>query len=110
MSVSGISSSSLFNTQGAQNTLQQFRDFLASTCSRGNLSAVQSDFATLQNLEAQNSTTASQSRSPLALAFRQRAKDLHSENLSAAQQDFSTIQQAGEECYLVKTPSPSRNP
>ncbi|MGB7823482.1 MAG: hypothetical protein WBL22_14910 [Candidatus Sulfotelmatobacter sp.] len=96
MSVSGISSSSLYNTQGVQSTFQQFQqEFqqLGQDLQSGNLSAAQSDFATLQNLGAQNSTATSPSSSPIAQAFSQLAKDLQSGNLSAAQQDFSTMQQ-----------------
>jgi hypothetical protein len=95
MSVSGISSSSLFNTQTVQNNFQQFQqDFqqLGQDLQSGNLSAAQSDFSTLQSLVSQNSTAASQSSSPIAQAFSQLAKDLQSGNLSAAQQDFTTIQ------------------
>ncbi|MFZ1929227.1 MAG: hypothetical protein WBW36_07205 [Candidatus Sulfotelmatobacter sp.] len=96
MSVSGISSSSLFNTSGVQSLFQQFQQTfqqLGQDLQSGNLSAAQSDFATLQNLGSQNSTATSQSSSPIAQAFSQLAKDLQSGNLSAAQQDFSTIQQ-----------------
>ncbi|MGA9554758.1 MAG: hypothetical protein WBR30_21105 [Candidatus Sulfotelmatobacter sp.] len=96
MSVSGISSSSLYNTQDIQNNAQQFRqEFqqLGQDLQSGNLSAAQSDFATLQNLGTQNSTATSQTNSPMAQAFSQLAKDLQSGNLSAAQQDFATIQQ-----------------
>jgi hypothetical protein len=95
MSVSGISSSSLFNTQTVQNNFQQFQqDFLqlGQDLQSGNLSAAQSDFSTLQSLVSQNSSAASQSSSPIAQAFSQLAKDLQSGNLSAAQQDFTTIQ------------------
>jgi len=96
MSVSGISSSSLYDTQSVQNSAQQFRqEFqqLGQDLQAGNLSAAQSDFTTLQNLSAQNSSATSQSNSPIAQAFSQLAKDLQSGNLSAAQQDFATIQQ-----------------
>jgi outer membrane protein assembly factor BamD (BamD/ComL family) len=96
MSVSGISSSSLFNTSGVQSLFQQFQQTfqqLGQDLQSGNLSAAQSDFATLQNLGSQNSTATSQNNSPIAQAFSQLAKDLQSGNLSAAQQDFSTIQQ-----------------
>ena len=96
MSVSGISSSSLFNTSGVQSLFQQFQQTfqqLGKDLQSGNLSAAQSDFATLQNLGSQNSTATSQTNSPIAQAFSQLAKDLQSGNLSAAQQDFSTIQQ-----------------
>ncbi len=90
MSVSGISSSSLYSTQNVESSAQQFRqEFqqLGQDLQAGNLSAAQSDFATLQNLTSQNSSATS------AQAFSQLAKDLQSGNLSAAQQDFATIQQ-----------------
>lgn len=99
MSVSGISSSSFsdYNVQSFQNTRQQIQqDFqqLGQDLQSGNLSAAQSDFATLQQLVPQNnSTSAAQSNNPIAQAFNQLAQDLQSGNLSAAQQDFTTIQQ-----------------
>lgn len=96
MSVSGISTS-LLNTQTTQNNIQKAQqEFqqLGKDLQSGNLSAAQTDFATLQNLAApSSSTTASQSNSPIAQAFAQLGKDLQSGNLSAAQQDFTTIQQ-----------------
>jgi len=99
MSVSGISSSSLFdyNTQSVQNKMQQFRqEFqqLGQDLQSGNLSAAQSDFATLQQPGPQtNSTSSLQSSNPIVQAFNQLAKDLQSGNTSAAQQDYKTIQQ-----------------
>ncbi|MGA8311668.1 MAG: hypothetical protein WB755_16665 [Terriglobales bacterium] len=99
MSVSGISSSSLFdfNTQAAQNKRQQFlQEFqqLGQDLQSGNLSAAQSDFAALEQLKPQTSSTASSSSSsPIAQAFKQLSQDLQSGNVSAAQQDFATIQQ-----------------
>jgi len=102
MSVAGISTSSLYNynSQNVQNNFQQIQQTfqqLGQDLQSGNLSAAQSDFATLQKLVPQLSSTASsatsQSNNPIAQAFAQLAKDLQSGNLSAAQQDFSTIQQ-----------------
>jgi len=99
MSVSGISSSSLFdfNTQAAQNKRQQFQqEFqqLGQDLQSGNLSAAQSDFAALEQLKPQTSSTASlSSNSPIAQAFQQLSQDLQSGNVSAAQQDFAKIQQ-----------------
>ena len=99
MSVSGISSSTLFNfnTQAAQNKRQQFQqEFqqLGQDLQSGNLSAAQSDFAALEQLKPQTSSTASSSsNSPIAQAFQQLSQDLQSGNVSAAQQDFATIQQ-----------------
>jgi hypothetical protein len=97
MSVSGISSS-LYNTQSVQSIFQQFQQTfqqLGKDLQSGNLSAAQSDFATLQKLNPQtNSTSSAQSDNPIAQAFSQLSTDLQSGNLSAAQQDYTTIQQA----------------
>ena len=99
MSVASISSSSLFdyNTQSIQNRAQQFRqEFqqLGQDLQSGNLSAAQSDFATLQQSGPQaNSTSSSQSNNPLAQDFSQLSQDLQSGNVSAAQQDYAKIQQ-----------------
>lgn len=102
MSVSGISSSNLFdyssqNVQDSGQKLRQEFQQLGQDLQSGNLSAAQSDFATLQQLAPQNSSTAStsstSSSSPITQAFQQLAQDLQSGNLSGAQQDFSTIQQ-----------------
>ena len=59
----------------------------------GNLSAAQSDFATLQQLRPPSESSSAQSDNPIAQAFNQLAQDLQGGNLSAAQQDFATIQQ-----------------
>ena len=100
MSVSGISSSSLFDlleSASAQNPKQQVQQEiqqLGKDLSAGNLSAAQADFATLQKNDPQaSSATSSTSNNPIAQAFQQLATDLQSGNLSGAQQDFSTIQQ-----------------
>jgi len=102
MSLSGISSSNLFNydNQNVQNKMQQFQqEFqqLGEDLQSGNLSAAQTDFATLQQLSPQSSSTtstsSSESSNPLAQAFNQLAQDIQSGNLSAAQQDYSNIQQ-----------------
>lgn len=102
MSVSGISSSSLFDysSQSVQNSfqnkgqqIQQEFQQLGEDLQSGNLSAAQSDFATLQQLAPQPNSSSTQSNNPIAQAFKQLAQDLQSGNLSAAQQDFTTIQQ-----------------
>jgi outer membrane protein assembly factor BamD (BamD/ComL family) len=99
MSVSGISSSSLFNysTQDVQSKMKQIQqEFqqLGQDLQSGNLSAAQADFAALQQLLPQNNSTSStQSNNPIAQAFSQLSQDLQSGNLSAAQQDYLTIQQ-----------------
>jgi outer membrane protein assembly factor BamD (BamD/ComL family) len=98
MSIAGILSSSLFslNSQAVTSPQQQFqKEFqqLGQDLQSGNLSAAQSDFATLQQNSPSSSPTASTSTSiPIAEAFSQLGKDLQSGNLSAAQQDFSNIQ------------------
>ena len=98
MSVSGISSTSLYSDQSIQSILQQFQKTfqqLGKDLQSGNLSAAQSDFASLQQLQPQNnSTSSSQSNNPIAQAFSQLSQDLQSGNLSAAQQDYTAIQQA----------------
>jgi outer membrane protein assembly factor BamD (BamD/ComL family) len=99
MSVSGISSSSFsnYNSQSIQSNMQQFRqEFqqLGEDLQSGNLSAAQTDFATLQQVGPQsNSTSSAQSNNPVAQAFNQLSQDLKSGNLLAAQQDYATIQQ-----------------
>jgi outer membrane protein assembly factor BamD (BamD/ComL family) len=96
MSIAGILSSSLFSSNSqALSPQQQFqKEFqrLGQALQSGNLSAAQSDFATLQQTSSSPSASASTS-SPIAQALSQLGKDLQSGNLSAAQQDFSKIQQ-----------------
>lgn len=101
MSVAGISSSNLFNVNDSRESLQsQMRqefEQLGQDLQSGNLSAAQSDFATLTQMEPQSTSSSSSSTatstSPMAQAFAQLSKDLQSGNLSAAQQDFAAIQQ-----------------
>ncbi|HTZ83211.1 MAG TPA: hypothetical protein VMB66_08475 [Candidatus Acidoferrales bacterium] len=101
MSVSPIFSSGIFqyasqNTQNNNNIRQFQQEFqqLGQDLQSGNLSAAQSDFATLEQLGPNsNSTTSGPSSSPLSQAFQQLSQDLQSGNLSAAQQDYSTMQQ-----------------
>jgi hypothetical protein len=99
MSIAGILSSSLFNSNSqavtsAQQSFQKEFQQLGQALQSGNLSAAQSDFATLQQNSSSASATASASSSnPIAQAFSQLGKDLQSGNISAAQQDFSNIRQ-----------------
>jgi outer membrane protein assembly factor BamD (BamD/ComL family) len=91
MSVSGLTS--LSENQTRQQIQQEFQQ-LGQDLQAGNLSAAQSDFATLQQLQPQtNSTSSSQSNNPIAQAFSQLAQDLQVGNLPGAQQDYTTIQQ-----------------
>jgi outer membrane protein assembly factor BamD (BamD/ComL family) len=107
MSAAGISSNSLFyenqtgyQNQTIQNNLQQVQqEFqqLGEDLESGNLSAAQSDFATLQQLSPQssatNTTTSTENSNPIAQAFNQLSQDLQAGNLTAAQQDYANIQQ-----------------
>ncbi|MFZ0801432.1 MAG: hypothetical protein WBQ09_17640 [Terriglobales bacterium] len=99
MSIAGILSSSLFNSnsQAVTSSQQQFqKEFqqLGQALQSGNLSAAQSDFATLQQSSSSSGITASTSTgNAVTQAFSQLGKDLQSGNISAAQQDFATIQQ-----------------
>jgi outer membrane protein assembly factor BamD (BamD/ComL family) len=99
MSVSGISSSSLFSSgsQNIQNTQQQFQqEFqqLGQDLQSGNLSAAQQDFATLQQVGPQASSTLStQSNNPMVQELNQLGQDLQSGNVSAAQKDYTNLKQ-----------------
>ena len=96
MSVSAIPGNAFFTPQNIEATFQKLQqEFhqLGQDLQSGNLSAAQSDFASLKNLGAQSSTTTSQNNSPIAQGYNQLAKDLPSGNLAAAQRDFKTIQQ-----------------
>ncbi len=99
MSVSGITSTSFFDStqQSVQSNRQKFqKEFqqLGQDLQSGNMSAAQSDFASLQQLGPQSSSTSStQSTSPIATELTQLSKDLQSGNVTAAQQDYTTLQQ-----------------
>jgi len=100
MSLSGISTSSLFSYENqnvqSQNKLQQFQqEFqqLGEDLQSGNLSAAQTDFATLQQVGPQGLGNSPSTGSPVQQAFNQLSQDLQSGNISAAQQDYSNIQQ-----------------
>jgi len=100
MSISAIlnSSSNQFQMSAASNPYQQELQQLGQALQSGNLSAAQSDFATLQAAFSQpatttGSTSAGSPSNPVAQAFNQLSTDLQSGNLSAAQKDFSTVQQ-----------------
>lgn len=99
MSVAGIASSilSAYNTLNAPSRKQQFQqEFqqLGQDLQSGNLSAAQSDFATLQQSRPQGTSTASaQSTDPIVQAFNQLSTDLKAGNTAAAQQDYATLQQ-----------------
>jgi hypothetical protein len=100
MSVSGILSGSFLQNQPASvsSPYQQDMQKLSQDLQSGNLSAAQSDFATLQKAFLQSTTTSAptsttSTSNPVAKAVNQLASDLQSGNLSAAQKDFSSVQQ-----------------
>jgi hypothetical protein len=95
MSVSGIFSNMGNNASAVSYQLQTSQlQQLGNDLTSGNLSAAQSDFATLQQAFAQPAAVSSSSTSnPVTQAFQQLSTDLTSGNLSAAQKDYSTIQQ-----------------
>lgn len=99
MSVAGIMSSAALGigAQMFQSRMQKVQtEFqqLGKDLQSGNLSAAQSDFATLQQLRpATNSTSSAQSSSPLTQDFNQLATDLKAGNITAAKQDYAKIQQ-----------------
>jgi len=98
MSVSGVFTTNVadYTTPSVQNERQQIQqDFeqLGQDLQSGNLSAAQADFATLQKLLPQNSSTSATANDPVAQAFNQLSQDLQSGNLSAAQQAYANIQQ-----------------
>ena len=106
MSVSGILTSVISNvlssqTQNVPSNRQQFQEEfrqLGQDLQSGNLSAAQSDFATLQQnappgSPLSNSSSSTQGSNSLTNAFSQLSQDLQSGNLSGAQSDYSTIEQ-----------------
>jgi len=99
MSVAGISSGNLFDftSQSVQNRKQQFQQELqqlGQDLQSGNLSAAQTDFATIQQSGPQiSSTSSNQNTSPIAQDFKQLSQDIQSGDISAAQQDYAKIQQ-----------------
>lgn len=81
--------------QSSDPIAQEFQQ-LGKDLQAGNLTAVQTDFTTLQQDFSQStaaSSTATQSAGTIAAAFNQLSQDLQSGNLTAAQQDFTAIQQ-----------------
>jgi len=103
MSVTGITTSLLSYLNQSSNdnkppiaNLQEFKqDFqqLGQDLQSGNLSAAQTDFATLEQVGPASLSNTSATNNPLAKAFQQLSQDLQSGNLSAAQQDYANIQQ-----------------
>jgi hypothetical protein len=98
MSVAGILSSAVFGIGALQFSSRMHKahsEFqqLGQDLQSGNLSAAQTDFSTLQQLQGQRSSSSStQSSSSISKDFNQLAADLKAGNLTAAQQDFTAVQ------------------
>jgi outer membrane protein assembly factor BamD (BamD/ComL family) len=96
MLLSGIASSSFqFNPQSVQTPVQQVQqEFqqLGQDLQSGNLSAAQSDFASLTSSQ-QSLFLQPASNSPIAQALNQLSQDLQAGNLSGAKADYKAIQQ-----------------
>ena len=100
MSISGIQSNVVNPYQPVANPVQQEVQQLGQYLQSGNVSAAQSDFATLQQAVSQPATSGTTSNSTYAAtsnafeqAFQQLGSDLKSGNVSAAQKDLNTVQQ-----------------
>jgi outer membrane protein assembly factor BamD (BamD/ComL family) len=101
MSVAGILSTNFVqatqNFKVYQQEFQQEFQQLGQDLQSGNLSAAQSDFAALQQLQPgstnSTSTSTTQSNNPIQQALNQLGQDLQSGNTSAAEQDYTTLQQ-----------------
>jgi hypothetical protein len=100
MSVAGILSSSLVSLLGGNQTIrskpqtfqQEFQQ-LGQDLQSGNVSAAQSDLASLQKLgPLASSTSSAQTTTPIAHSFNQLSNDLQSGNIAGVQQDYATIQ------------------
>jgi hypothetical protein len=98
MSVFGTVSNYLINythqsLQSSTKQVQQEFQQLGQDLQSGDLSAAQSDLATLEKLVPQSGSSASaQTNSNTANAFNQLSQDLQAGNLSAAQKDYSALQ------------------
>jgi len=107
MSISGVSSSDVFQAsvaQGAQTKFQQIQSQfqkVGQDLQSGNLTQAQADFATLsQELPSSQQTGAATTTGPtntLAKAFQALGQDLRAGNLAASQTDFATIQQDAQQ-------------
>ncbi len=98
MSVFGIASNYVFNhasqslQSGGKQAQQEFQQ-LGQDLQSGDLSAAQSDLATLEQLVPQSGSPAlAQTNSTIANAFNQLSQDLQAGNLSAAQKDYAALQ------------------
>ena len=107
MSISGVSSSDVFQAsvaQGAQTKFQQIQSQfqkVGQDLQSGNLTQAQADFATLsQELPSAQQAGAATTTGPtntLAKAFQALGQDLQAGNLAASQTDFATIQQDAQQ-------------
>jgi len=107
MSISGVSSSDVFQASVAQGAQTRFRQIqsqfqkVGQDLQFGNLTQAQADFATLsQELPSAQQAGAATTTGPtntLAKAFQALGQDLKAGNLAASQTDFATIQQDAQQ-------------
>jgi len=107
MSISGVSSSDVFQAsvaQGAQTKLQQIQSQfqkVGQDLQSGNLTQAQADFATLSqelpSAQQAGGSTATGPTNTLTKAFQALRQDLKAGNLAAPQADFATIQQDAQQ-------------
>jgi hypothetical protein len=93
--IAGVTGNGFYNP-GMMNRMEQIqRDFqqLGQDLQAGNLSAAQTDFAALQQVDPQAGPSSSTQGNPIAQGFSQLSQDLGASNLAAAQKDFTTLQQ-----------------
>jgi hypothetical protein len=93
--IAGVSANSLYNP-AIMNRMQQVQqDFqqMGMDLQSGNLSAAQTDFASLQQIDPQAGPVSSTQGNPIAQGFSQLSQDLGAGNLASAQADFTTLQQ-----------------
>jgi hypothetical protein len=97
MSISGVSSSDVFQAsvaQGAQTKFQQIQSQfqkVGQDLQSGNLTQAQDDF--LPSAQQAGASTTTGPTNTLAKAFQALGQDLQAGNLAASQTDFATIQQ-----------------
>jgi hypothetical protein len=107
MSISGVSSSDVFQAsvaQGAQTKLQQIQSQfqkVGQDLQSGNLTQAQADFVTLSqelpSAQQAGGSTATGPTNTLAKSFQALGQDLQAGNLAASQADFATIQQDAQQ-------------
>ena len=92
LSTAALSIGSQFFQSRMQKMKQEFQQ-LGTDLQSGNLSAAQSDFAALQQMQPQSASSTAAKSGSISQDFKQLATDLKAGNTTAAQQDFTKLQQ-----------------